>query len=180
MNYVYFFSAITKSEIVGEPLDLGAPISASKFEGLYLAGQGKGVNWVSLAGSYFLWIILIAQIFVFPLLAILVEKAFHGINRRGRDFDTSPEAMNSQVAIQTKGLSKLYRPSWLRKIFCCARTPKAKAVGNLDLVSYRHQVLCLLGPNGSGKTTTLDMLSGFQRPTGGSITINAAPSQIGI
>ncbi|KAK5624427.1 hypothetical protein RRF57_000143 [Xylaria bambusicola] len=180
MNYVYFFSAITKSEIVGVTLDLGTPVFASKLEGSHISGQNGGVNWVSMAGSYFLWIILIAQILVFPVLAVLVEKAFHGINRRRRGFDTSTEAVNSQVAIQTKGLSKLYRPSWLKKIFCCARTPKTKAVDSLDLTSYRNQILCLLGPNGSGKTTTLDLLSGFQRPTDGSVTINASPSQIGI
>ncbi|KAI0505291.1 hypothetical protein F5B22DRAFT_532271 [Xylaria bambusicola] len=180
MNYVYFFSAITKSEIVGVVLDLGTPVFASELEGSNIPGQVTGVNWVSMAGSYFLWIILIAQIFIFPVLAVFVEKALHGINRRRRDFDTSTEAVNSQVAIQTKGLSKLYRPSWFKKIFCCARTPKTKAVDNLDLTSYRNQILCLLGPNGSGKTTTLEMLSGFQQPTDGSVTINASSSQIGI
>ncbi|KAI0441149.1 hypothetical protein F4803DRAFT_437510 [Xylaria telfairii] len=180
MNYVYFFSAITKSEIIGVTLDLGTPVSASKLEGSHISGQGAGVNWVSMAGSYFLWIILIAQILLFPVLAVLVEKALHGINRRRRNFDTSTEAVNSQVAIQTKGLSKLYRPSWIKKIFCCARTPKTKAVDNLDLTSYRNQILCLLGPNGSGKTTTLEMLSGFQQPSDGSVTINASSSQIGI
>ncbi|KAF2972973.1 hypothetical protein GQX73_g641 [Xylaria multiplex] len=180
MNYVYFFSVITKAEILGHPLTLGTPLSGEELRNFYISGQGGRLNWVSVAGSYFLWIILVVQIVGFPLLAVLVEKVLYGNNRKGRDFDTSPEAVNSQVAIQTNGLSKLYRPSWLRKIFCCARTPKTKAVDNLDLASYRHQILCLLGPNGSGKTTTLDMLSGFQRPTGGSITINASPSQIGI
>ncbi|KAI1356903.1 hypothetical protein F5Y01DRAFT_321229 [Xylaria sp. FL0043] len=181
MNYVYFFSAITKSEIVGISLDLGTPLPANEFSDYYYLSSQKGhTNWVSVLGSYFLWVILIAQILIFPLLAILIEKAFHGINHRGREFHTSPDALNSQIAIQTNGLSKQYRPSWYKKIFCCARTPKTKAVDNLDLASYRHQILCLLGPNGSGKTTTLDMLSGFLRPTDGSITINALPSQIGI
>ncbi|KAJ3564459.1 hypothetical protein NPX13_g7837 [Xylaria arbuscula] len=179
MNYVYFFSAITKSEIIGELLNLGAPIPADKLKEAFYSTTDL-LNWVSVSGSFFLWIILIAQIFVFPLLAVWVEKGLHGINRQGRNFDTSVEAIDSQVAIQTKGLSKLYRPTWLKKIFCCARTPKTRAVDGLDLTSYRNQILCLLGPNGSGKTTTLDMLSGFQRPTDGSITINAAPSQIGI
>ncbi|KAI0974591.1 hypothetical protein F4678DRAFT_423275 [Xylaria arbuscula] len=180
MNYVYFFSVITKAEILGHPLNLGAPLSAMELSEQYLSGQHGKLNWVSIAGSYFLWIVLVAQILIYPLLAVLVEKMFHGINFRGREFDASPSSVNSQVAIQTSGLSKKYIPSWFKRIFCCTRIPKTKAVDDLDLVSYRNQILCLLGPNGSGKTTTLDMLSGFQKPTEGSITINSLPSQIGI
>lgn len=176
MNYVYFFSVITKAEIQGYPLDMGTPLP--NLDSTYLGNIG--VNWVSLVSSYFLWIILLAQIIIFPLLAILVEKAFYGNNRRGRSFDSSSEALDSQAAIQIRGLTKHYRPSWFKKICCCARPPKDKAVDNLDLTSYRHQVLCLLGPNGSGKTTTLDMLAGFLAPTDGSVTINASPFQIGI
>ncbi|GAW22798.1 hypothetical protein ANO14919_123410 [Xylariales sp. No.14919] len=179
-NYVYFFSAITKAEILGHPLNLGTPLSAKELAEQYISGAGGQLNWVSVTGSYFLWVILVVQIFVFPLLAVLIEKTLYANNRRGREFNTSSEAANSQVAIQTSSLSKQYRPSWLKKLCCCARAPKTKAVDDLDLASYRNQILCLLGPNGSGKTTTLDMLSGLQRPTDGSITINASPSQIGI
>jgi ABC-type multidrug transport system fused ATPase/permease subunit len=173
MNYVYFFNAITKAEIAGVVINFRAPLPKINFY------SNDEINWVNQTGSYFLWIILVAQILVYAWLTILVENAFHGNNRRGRDFDSSPGALDSQAAIQTRGLSKHYRPSWFGKICCCARTPKTKAVDSLDLTSYRHQILCLLGPNGSGKTTTLDMLAGFQTPTDGSITINASPSQIG-
>ncbi|TGJ84080.1 hypothetical protein E0Z10_g4677 [Xylaria hypoxylon] len=79
MNYVYFFSAITKAEILGIPLDLGTPLSAKELGDQYISGQSGKLNWVSLAGSYFLWIILVVQILIFPLLAILIEKALHGI-----------------------------------------------------------------------------------------------------
>lgn len=175
MNYVYFISAIIRAEIVGVTLNLGVPFPADEARGARFIGQ----NWAEYTGSYFLWVILIIQIFVFAGLAGVVETALHGNNRQERDFNTSPEALDSQIAIQTSGLSKHYLPSWLRKICCCARAPKTKAVDSLDLASYRNQVLCLLGPNGSGKTTTLDMLAGFQKPTDGSIIINAKPSQIG-
>ncbi|KAI8632504.1 hypothetical protein F5Y19DRAFT_421495 [Xylariaceae sp. FL1651] len=181
MNYVYFFSAITKAEIVGMTLDLGAPIPADSLSQSGISGQHDGVvNWVSLTGSYFLWIILVGQIIIYPLLAILVETVLYGNNRRGRKFNSGSDAANSQTAIQTSGLTKQYKPSLFKKMCCCARTPKAKAVDGLDLASYRHQILCLLGPNGSGKTTTLDMLAGFQAPTDGSITINASHTQIGV
>ncbi|KAI1818468.1 hypothetical protein GGS20DRAFT_291739 [Poronia punctata] len=176
MNYVYFFNVITKAEIQDITLNLGTPLPREEL----LDGS---LRWSSIAAPYFLWIILIGQIIIFPMLAVLVENWRYGNNRKGRAFNSTPEAVSSQTAIQAQGLSKYYRPSWLRKICCCccgARKAEVKAVDGLDLASYRNQVLCLLGPNGSGKTTTLDMLAGFQTPTDGSITLNASPSQIGV
>ncbi|KAI1476941.1 P-loop containing nucleoside triphosphate hydrolase protein [Daldinia eschscholtzii] len=181
MNYIYFFNFIAKAEIIGTRLDMQQPLPDSKLqdEGL-ITGQGHGINWVSLTGPYFLWIILIVQIIGYALLAVLVETYLHGNNHRRRTFHNTPEAVNSHVAIETVNLEKQYRPSWFKKFFCCARTPKTKAVDGLNLVSQKRQILCLLGPNGSGKTTTLDMLAGFQAPTGGQVNINASPSQLGI
>lgn len=46
------------------------------------------------------------------------------------------------------------------------------AVGGLDLVVAGAQVFGLLGPNGSGKTTTLRMLLGLVRPTSGRVWIH--------
>lgn len=45
---------------------------------------------------------------------------------------------------------------------------KIKAVNNLNLEIKRGQVFGMLGPNGSGKTTTLGMLMGVVNPTSGS------------
>ncbi|MBS1558996.1 MAG: ATP-binding cassette domain-containing protein [Bacteroidetes bacterium] len=44
------------------------------------------------------------------------------------------------------------------------------AVNRLDLEVNRGQVFGMLGPNGSGKTTTLGMLMGVTNPTSGSFT----------
>jgi putative spermidine/putrescine transport system ATP-binding protein len=44
---------------------------------------------------------------------------------------------------------------------------------SFDLESGRF--LTILGPSGSGKTTLLRMISGFQKPTGGMITIGGKP-----
>jgi len=45
------------------------------------------------------------------------------------------------------------------------------AVEGLDLVIHRGEVFGLLGPNGSGKTTTIRMLCGLLEPSAGSATV---------
>ncbi|MEL6989792.1 MAG: ATP-binding cassette domain-containing protein, partial [Bacteroidota bacterium] len=56
--------------------------------------------------------------------------------------------------LKTSNLSKHYGP--------------IRAVDNLNLSVGKGQVVGLLGPNGSGKTTTLGMLLGVLKPTSGS------------
>jgi ABC-type multidrug transport system ATPase subunit len=83
------------------------------------------------------------------------------------------------VAIETSGLTKIYRPKFYRRWFTSGKSADVVAIRDLDLVARKGQVLCLLGANGSGKTTTLDMIGGLQKLTSGSIRINVAPSHIG-
>jgi ABC-2 type transport system ATP-binding protein len=45
------------------------------------------------------------------------------------------------------------------------------AVDQIDLDIPKGEIMGLLGPNGAGKTTTLRMLTGFLRPTSGSIHV---------
>lgn len=60
----------------------------------------------------------------------------------------------SAPAIRTEGLTKRFRTGQV-------------AVDGLDLVVPRGAVYGFLGPNGSGKTTTIRMLLGLVRPTAG-------------
>jgi ABC-type branched-subunit amino acid transport system ATPase component len=46
-----------------------------------------------------------------------------------------------------------------------------KAVDGVDVQLGRKQILGLIGPNGAGKTTLVNAISGFQRPTSGSVNL---------
>ena len=74
--------------------------------------------------------------------------------------------MNGDAVIQTRGLTKLY--SGFMK-------PDVLALDGLDLEVGRGQVFGLLGPNGSGKTTTTKLLLGLIFPTAGSATVLGRP-----
>jgi ABC-2 type transport system ATP-binding protein len=67
--------------------------------------------------------------------------------------------MASEVVIETRALSKVYRDFWGRQ--------KVRALKSLDLEINRGEIFGLLGPNGSGKTTTIKLILGLLFPTGG-------------
>lgn len=50
-----------------------------------------------------------------------------------------------------------------------------KAVDGVDMEVRTGEIQALIGPNGSGKTTILNMLSGLYIPTGGEILLNGKP-----
>lgn len=45
------------------------------------------------------------------------------------------------------------------------------AVSNLDFEIRAKEILGLIGPNGAGKSTTFNLISGFLKPTSGTLTI---------
>jgi len=46
-----------------------------------------------------------------------------------------------------------------------------KAVDGVDLELNQGEIIGLIGPNGAGKTTALNAITGFQRPTSGSVSV---------
>lgn len=129
--------------------------------------------------GYVFWVFLVIQIIIYPILAVYAEKWLHGSTSRARTIDLSDNAQSSPIAIVTSGLTKIYRPAFYKRWFTWGKAADVVAVQDLDLVARKGQVMCLLGANGSGKTTTLDMIGGLQKLTSGSIRINAAASHIG-
>ncbi|EWC43937.1 hypothetical protein DRE_01289 [Drechslerella stenobrocha 248] len=69
-----------------------------------------------------------------------------------------PLASETGLAMRITGLSKRFRRS----------KSKEKAVDNLSLEIRHGQVVCLLGPNGGGKTTTLKCIGGVVKADHGS------------
>ena len=67
--------------------------------------------------------------------------------------------MATDTVIETRALTKVYRDFWGRQ--------KVRALKALDLEVQQGEVFGLLGPNGSGKTTTIKLLLGLLFPTEG-------------
>ncbi len=66
--------------------------------------------------------------------------------------------MNKYV-IETRGLVKHYNKG------------AVKAVNGIDLRVRKGEIYAFIGANGSGKSTTIDMISGTLRPTSGEISV---------
>jgi ABC-2 type transport system ATP-binding protein len=67
--------------------------------------------------------------------------------------------IENEYAIETKDLVKIYK------------TGKIKAVDGLNLRIKRGEIYALIGANGSGKTTSLNMITGALFPTSGEIKV---------
>jgi len=76
--------------------------------------------------------------------------------------------MSDEPVIQIRNLTKTYRDFWGRK--------KVQALNSLSLEVNKGEVFGLLGPNGSGKTTTMKLLLGLLFPTEGDISILGKPA----
>jgi ABC-2 type transport system ATP-binding protein len=71
----------------------------------------------------------------------------------------SANGQSREVIVETRNLSKVYLDFWGRQ--------KKQALRALNLQIYRGEVFGLLGPNGSGKTTTIKLLLGLLFPSEG-------------
>jgi ABC-2 type transport system ATP-binding protein len=80
----------------------------------------------------------------------------------------APSSGSGDNVVETRNLTKIYRDFWGRK--------KKVALNALDLTIKKGEIFGLLGPNGSGKTTTIKLLLGLLFPTEGEATVFGMPA----
>src|SRR6201993_4585650 len=76
--------------------------------------------------------------------------------------------MAQEIVVETRKLTKVYRDFWGRQ--------KKTALRALNLQIDRGEIFGLLGPNGSGKTTTIKLLLGLLFPTSGEAFVFGKPT----
>src|SRR2546429_7764798 len=76
--------------------------------------------------------------------------------------------MDQDVVVETRKLTKVYRDFWGRQ--------KKVALRALNVDIRRGEIFGLLGPNGSGKTTTIKLLLGLLFPSDGEAFLFGSPA----
>ncbi len=94
------------------------------------------------------------------------ELDISAVSPAGAGESPAPAGPAAGPAVTTQGLTKRFRGGQL-------------AVDGLDMVVPRGSVYGFLGPNGSGKTTTIRMLLGLVFPTSGSHELLGVPMPAG-
>ncbi|MFG2890048.1 ABC transporter ATP-binding protein [Streptomyces sp. NPDC048248] len=94
----------------------------------------------------------------------MTQPPYAGARARPQASESVPAQQQpaEERVIETRGLTKSYRGGTL-------------AVDGLDLAVPRGSVFGFLGPNGSGKTTTIRMLMGLIEPTAGQARVLGHP-----
>ncbi|TKY84527.1 hypothetical protein EX895_006429 [Sporisorium graminicola] len=177
-SFVYEFIAISAYEHQG----LAANVTASH------NGINKGP---SVLGQI---IVQVVAIFLFPALTILLERKlffaepfFQWLLRRRTS--TSPSsaldgAQHSEKANSFDGVTPALKITGLTKRY--GKKESSLAVDGLDLEVPRGSITCLLGSNGSGKSTTIGIVGGSIRKTSGEVYIDgfergaAPPGLVGV
>lgn len=164
--FVFFVTGVGKFQIAHLPYNLSEVLPISI------------IPWRARGDVFFIF--LAVQTIYLPFAALLVERLVHFTPRRGRKVTRADS--ESPIAIRLEAFTKHYFPtSWARTIFCCGlrHRPAVKAVTDLNLELYRGAITCLLGANGSGKSSTLNAIAGTDSVTAGSIELEL-PRGLGI
>jgi ABC-2 type transport system ATP-binding protein len=82
-----------------------------------------------------------------------IEQTLHEAGR----IELEPEPQPAESVIAVRGLEKRYG--------------EVEAVGGIDLDVRRGEIFAFLGPNGTGKTTVVEILAGFRERNAGEVTV---------
>lgn len=77
------------------------------------------------------------------------------------------KAMDPNSMLRCLKLSKTFLPTTSKCCACCGTIEEHRALDSLSLVAEKDQIFCLLGHNGAGKSSTINMLTGMMAPTSG-------------
>ncbi|KAK4631454.1 ATP-binding cassette sub-family A member 17 [Fulvia fulva] len=125
--------------------------------------------------GYVFFVFCAIQFLVYPFIGAIIERTLFGTASKSRQLRYATD--DTAETVKVTSLSKHYPPGWFaRKIMSrLTKHPQQTvfAVNNVDFSVLRGQIMVLLGANGSGKSTTLDTLAGLQKPTSGTIEMDA-------
>lgn len=161
MTFVFALSYISRWESQGKPANL--------------LKTASGSHWV-LPGIV-LWMFMIIQIFMYPLLAMFVERWLYGTAARRSRRQVSREGNEDTPPVQLTNFRKVYqKPPFLRLIASLfgRKLKEVVAIDDLSVSALKGQILVLVGANGCGKTTVLNAISGLGGITRGSISLDGS------
>jgi len=159
MNYTLFIIYLAHWQQVNLPTDLSLACPTA--------------SWRVPGYAFFIFAVL--QILIYPVVGAILERTLYGTASRARTMNL--DEADTDETVRITGLCKYYEPSWfsrtIPRLFGKKRLPETvRAVNNLDMTIRRGELSVLLGANGSGKSTTMDMLAGLQAPSHGTIQID--------
>jgi branched-chain amino acid transport system permease protein len=123
--------------------------------------------------------------FLYAVLLLLIVLVMPGGIAALLDFrNRKPLASNRAIAPRPAALADIVRRSKGDKALALRGIAlsfgNVKAIDGLDLDVAPGQIHGLIGPNGSGKTTTLNVISGYFRPQQGRLTLGGARLPTGL
>jgi ATP-binding cassette, subfamily A (ABC1), member 3 len=125
--------------------------------------------------GYLFFVFCAIQIVAYPIIGALLERTLYGTASKARKLRYNDSQTTETVKLTN--LSKTYPLNWWERKISSRFTKNPKqpvhAVNAINVSVLRGQIAILLGANGSGKSTTLDMLAGLQVPSGGEIEMDA-------
>lgn len=153
INYISFFSSLAGWESGSHGMDLIQTLND------VIPETERGYGGPAANKGIIYWVFALIHIVLFPILGMVVEHFFYSTKTQGLRVPLETQEANGMtpLGIRLTNFTRKYKDF--------------TAVDNLNLKVYKGQIMCLLGSNGSGKTTTLQAIAGIGGITSGKIEI---------